>query len=477
MTIETGQIIRAADVLSALSTKANSSNTIVFSNDLPIFNNNPGLAQTYFGSTTISARRGFVLNDAGGKIGGHTRGWDRNSTVLSILANEDPRKGGGGQGNFHDFTYRRVYAGQDSSALNVQNRDVMPVASNRTVASFTTVPALDFAGAGVTLYRVNLASPLGSATAALIAHPMRVETNNRFFGYVPPAGLRSPDGTPLATVDPAGAWFLVDNWTRGAPFHQAGPNVLPSTFGQTGTDAPLPSYTVTIDVIRLVEDIYMGWALTEGTPSDTAHNIEITNVNNKLTAPAWNIGDPLGDSYVTTGLIAGVQNDDGLGCGLGGMFAIAVGGWKRGFVARNPQTPNSGSTYGFLNVNATWGYYSTAASGFVLASDPGGLDTAESRTFLLDVAGNMFTRGSIEAIGNLRARGVLRVDGLGTGNDSAFDVFRGAGRVFNVGATDGTLYTAGSIGLFGTSPPLAKPVAPTTVAEIVVTLRSYGLCQ
>ena len=410
----------------------------------PVFNNGNGsLTQTYLGASTYLTRPALNIPAGGAQLTGATRGWERNSTVLAVNANVDSKIAGGGMGAFYDFSYRKVYSGQDSSAATFENRSVVPVATAAPVASFSAVAALDLAGAALTLYKVTLATPLGAAAAGRITHPVRIQTSNRFFGYIAPPGLKNPDGTPLVVTDPAGGWFIVDNWTRAAPSPQ-GPNVLPSAYD-------VGPYTVTVDWVNLVEGISLYTKTDEASPTTDAYNIELTQVNNKLAPPVFNYADVLGDSYKVFGTVGGVVADDGLGCGVGGAYSVALSGWKRGFVAHNPNTGPTGTTYGFTNQSCDWGFYSTNTSGYLIASEPG---AAGTRTFLVSVGGDMSANGSVSMLGNHTVGGGATINGTvgGAGmtirnsNGPAIAVYdHGNGRSFFVGSENGAVYMGGAV--------------------------------
>ncbi len=208
----------------------------------------------------------------------------------------------------------------------------------------------DAAGIATTLNRVDFTHPLAAPLVAFLQRaaspasfaPLRLETNNAtgaFFAYLAPDGYTA-HGQALRSVDAAGRFLFVDAWARAAGHQRVPARALPSAY-----DAP--PYAVTIDVLHLIEDGYLGWHIDDADSVDTGFNFEFADVNDKRDRPVYSENDALSDRPLLDGILAGVQSDDGRGSGQGGSAYVATGAWHRGFVARNRPTATSGPTVGF----------------------------------------------------------------------------------------------------------------------------------
>jgi hypothetical protein len=353
-------------------------------------NPHAGLARTYFGAPAFPVPGG--ITQFNGKLVLHTstRGWEIGSTGLSVQANGDPQAVAAGQGGFWDPAARPGYSGQDGSATSVWISSIPPIATVANV-TFGALAVRDLTGKATTVYPVQLPVPLTSSQIARIRFPMRVDTNNKFSGYIIPEGLTDAGGHPLPPVSADGTRIIVDSWVRGAPYSKAGPHVLPSAYDKG-------PYSITIDTLHLVEDGYYGWQISASDTVTTAHGLEFVLVNNKNAPPIWSPTDALADEPLLDGTyMAAAGKTRAVGAGH-----IVGNGIKRAFEARNTPNPQTGDTYGFFNTSAVYGLYSVQHSGYLIGLYPGGGKAAK---YAVDASGNSLQAGNLVVQGHMLTSG------------------------------------------------------------------------
>lgn len=368
---------------------------------------NSSISPTYFSQAYSIGDPQLTIPGAHIRMsGGYTRGWNQNTDILTINANFPTNVLGGNQGLFWDYSYRRAYNGQDGAALNLNIQGIAPIARAVSVSSFSTESAVDSAGNATTVYVTTLSAPLTPQQIAMALPMMRVETNNNFFGYLIPPGLKISGGTPIPQVSSDGTKIYTDNWTRGAPNDQEGPNVLPSSYGMTGGDSPLASYTLSIDVLHLIERTGGEMKLSDSDMVLNAYDSESTILNDHAAVQTFG-SDPLSDSIVVGHDFAGCSTDSG-GAGTCGFGALYTGGFKRGVVFENAPNANTGPTYG-VQAGAsgpTFLVYSTQSSGYLLEEMLSGSITAQ-----IDYQGNTFFNGTLGVNGAATFTNAVKLTG------------------------------------------------------------------
>ncbi len=405
-----------------------------FEKILDTFPQNPSrvaaLASTYLGSDMVSDTGHSHGTHAHYYIEGETRGWDEGTCVVGVMANAPTNAPGCSQGGFGDMAYRQAYGGQDSTGMFVYAQGLVPVARAAPVKTFGSVSLFNLAKVSQSFATVVFSSPLSPAQVAAInaVHgPMRVETNNHFFGYVIPQGLTNAVGQAVPPASEDGASIIVDNWTRATPHEaaptlpyvtagtaaRAGTGVYPNQIGQTARSAPLHAYSVTIDFNKAMDAFGATLRTDNADALDTLRVLEFGAVNNKTGPQSWDDNEPLNDStngevFTSHLFFGGCQNDDGVGNGACGALAYAAPGLKRGYVCANVQNSiGIGGTSCVLDTKTTYGYKSTKTTGYVLWIDP---ENKVSPVFVLDSYGNISSKGNIE----LNGTASMKIAGLAT---------------------------------------------------------------
>jgi hypothetical protein len=380
----------------------------------------PGMTTSYFGVASYPASgTATKIQDGRLLIEGTPRGWMNNCSLVSIGGDagqvNDWGHTGAGMGFYYDFSYRRAYGGQDNMLLSMISTAQPPLATQKPVATngFTTLTVKNLAGANQTVYKVTFTTALTSAQIAAIKFPMRVDTNNQFFGYIIPPGCTDvTTGVPIAQVDPSGLWILVDNWTHATDGRALaslpasyGPGVLPSSYGVTpDVPGPLSSYWVTIDAAYQVNCNYMATQITNADLVTTAHITEMPLLNARAAPIQYNDANPLADTPFTTAEMCYASYAASTGVGTWGNGWYCGGGVQRAFVANNGHNDTSYDRKGFYAVDPYYGFYSVQSTGYVLAARPG---NGASYTCLIDTAGNAKFSATVigaqyQIIGNLQ---------------------------------------------------------------------------
>ncbi len=377
---------------------------------------NPGIAATYMGSTGIPDPGHLHGTNSHRYIQGSTRGWDEGTCIVSVMANSPTNAPGCSQGNFGDMAYRQAYGGQDSTGMFVSAQGIIPVANAAPVVGFDFTTVMNLAGQSQAVARVTFYPPLNAAQVAAMNAPhgpMRIETNNHFFGYLVPFGMTTQTGATLLPASADGTTVLVDNWTRAIPGslaaptlpyalpgggNAAGTGLYPNQVGQTNGSAPLAAYTVTIDFNK---DMDAYGATLRTTNADVLANIRFMEwglVNDRTGAELWDDSNPGNDStggqpFGTHMVYGGCQNDDGKGNGHCGSVIFGTAGIKRIVICGNPSdNAGLGGTDCILDTQSFYGYKSTKTNGYTVWIDP--LNTG-TPVYYQDYQGNIQSKGFI----------------------------------------------------------------------------------
>ena len=340
---------------------------------------------TYFGLNTYPLPASVALPTGHTNINCDTRGWNLSTTCLGVVANYpldssgQPHQAGGMGGiwNVMSQVAPGSYLGQDTSAFQITNESIIPVATKQPVSGYSLMNVTNLNGQSQQVWKVTFSTPLTASQVAAIVPSMRLQTSDKFAGYTLPLGLKL-NGNPLPIVDPNGTYIYSDRFDNAAG---GGP------YSPTPTGA-----TLLIDENLLVEDVYSNWEINDNDTAGTAITWEAAMINDKTMTPSWSNLDPLNDSPATVGFLVYGLSDNGTGNGTIGAGYIAStssnGTEKRGFVARNMPMTNSGPTTGFDCPFPNYCFKSEqnpASGNYVFEHQPGGSGPLSS---FIDTYGN-----------------------------------------------------------------------------------------
>ena len=313
---------------------------------MPINTNGAPVSPTWLGLPAFPLQRFPVVGHL--QVHCDTLGWVDATGCADITANDTmPYENQGNQGGFWDASTRNSYGGQDARALGLTIYGRVPVATRQPVTSFASVSAMVANGGGFTAVSVNrivFSTPLTPTQIAAVQPMQRVETNNAagfFVAFVARKGLVDGSGNPLPIVASDGSSILVDTWSRPNPAVVASSTVEPSSYDS----AP---YTVTIDVLHQIDQIYGGWVLSPSTLPyiATAMSWEVVNYNNTSYVPSLAnvLYDPRGTAVGK--ILEGI--DAGMTSGAGSVAFDTNGNWLAAFAARNQPSAATPTIYGHI---------------------------------------------------------------------------------------------------------------------------------